>query len=342
VPDAVAGPSMAEPLSENCFHDWCASAGIGVLAIDDRLVIRYCNAAAARLLDRLAADLIGAPVTSVVPPERRELAQRQIERALAHDESSEFELRHRLAGHPPVHLAVTLSPTAVADGAARGASIWIRDITRQVELLRNVAQAQKMAALESMAGAVAHHFNNLLGGMVTAISFADTSDHPDAPRRALRTTTEALSRLQTLTSGLLAFAEGDHAASAPANLSETVTRHAQSLSPTLTERGITLETDIQVVDLALPARSLATVLANLTTNAVEAMPEGGTLKIELQSAPSGGAVLTIGDTALDWPSCTGSSSATRARSRWSRRPATGRAWRSISHSARGGRAAPSR
>lgn len=269
---------------------------MGVLAIDEHLIIRYCNGAAARLLDRPAGELLEAPITAVVPPERHDLAHRYLERTLAQGEHSEFEFRHRPAGRPPVHLAVSVSPIIAEGGAVRGASIWLRDITRQVDLLRNIAQAQKMAALESMAGAVAHHFNNLLGGIVTAISFAETSDHPDGARRALRTTSHALARLESLMSSLLAFAEGDHTTTVQANLTEVVQRHMQNLAPALSQHSINLEANIQHVDLLLPAKCAITFLGCLTANAIEAMPDGGTLRIELRSTPTGGASLTIGDT----------------------------------------------
>jgi C4-dicarboxylate-specific signal transduction histidine kinase len=49
-------------------------------------------------------------------------------------------------------------------------------MTRSILNEHGVAQTRKMAALGSMAGGVAHHFNNLVGGILTSIDFALQSD----------------------------------------------------------------------------------------------------------------------------------------------------------------------
>jgi len=166
-------------------------------------------------------------------------------------------------------------------GHRDGISVSVRDVTRRMELEHEIAEAQKMSALGTMAGAVAHHFNNFLGGIITSLDFAQTSDNPESLRRALQTTVKALSRANELTRSLLAFSEGARSDTSTEEISSTVERFIASVQPRLADHNIILETDLQPVASMVPAQSMQTILKHLTDNACEAMKEGGTLRIEL-------------------------------------------------------------
>lgn len=269
------------------------SAGIGILAADERLVITYCNATAADLLGTPTSDLLGREVLTIVPPERKELAQRLFDRILEGFETADFEFRYRRADGRWVNLAVTISAIRQAEGII-GVSVFLRDITRHLVLLRDIAQAQKMAALESMAGAIAHHFNNILGGAITTADFALASDDADLHKRTLGITIAALSRANELTQGLLSFAEGEHAETVKVDIRQTLERYVAAIEPTLLEHSIRLAVDLQPVRLDLPPRALNQVLDRLFTNVIEALPNGGTLGLELL-AETTQAVLRVSD-----------------------------------------------
>jgi C4-dicarboxylate-specific signal transduction histidine kinase len=170
-------------------------------------------------------------------------------------------------------------------GRGTGVSVYIRDVTRRIESERALTEATKMAALGAMAGAIAHHFNNVLGGLVTSADFAQSSDDPDLLRRVLKSIVNTLTRASQLTQALLAFAEGDHSDSELADVGETVRQFIETVEPKLTRSGIRVEAQIAPVRLRIPARRLRTVLDCLTANACEAMPEGGTLRIEICVPP---------------------------------------------------------
>lgn len=285
---------MSGELSPNYFELMSLGAGVGIVATDEHLVVRFCNGKAEDLLGRPAAELLGQQLIGIVPPERTDLASRLLERILQSRESSEFQLRYSRPNGQAAQLAITVSPVAEGDSCS-GMAVFIRDISRQITLLRDMAQAQKMAALESMAGAVAHHFNNILGGAITTADFALASDDPDLHKRTLGITVTVLSRANDLTHGLLAFAEGEHSDSILVDVRQTVERYVAGLERTLASRHIQLETDIQPVKVSAPPKGITQVLDRLTANAVEAMPSGGILKIQLLPEGSDEVVLRIGD-----------------------------------------------
>lgn len=288
---------MVEATDDAYFRHLCHHAGVALIATDARLRIRFWNAAASRIFGSTAEVMLGEPLLSVVPGERRALAERLLERALTRGETNSFEFPHRDPAGGRMFLAVCVSPIINDAGERIGVSVYIRDVTRRIETQQALADAAKMTALGTMAGAIAHHFNNLLGGLVTSADFAQTSDDPEALRRVLRTIVGTLGRASRLTVALLAFAEGEHTDSATAEAGDTIRRFVETIEPRLGQCRIRLETVLAAAGCRLPIRCLETLLDCLTSNACEAMPEGGTLRIELLKPPDRSeAVLRIADT----------------------------------------------
>lgn len=283
------------PSADGFYRRLCECAGVGMLATDEECRIRFCNQMAADLFGLQPADLIGRPLAELVPPEHRDLAHRHLAKALA-GEVCRFDFRQP-AGDHKAHVSMTVSPIDCATASA-GVSVVLADVTRQMHMARKMARLQKMAALESMAGAVAHHFNNLIGGVLTTLDFAKSSGDTIIMARALNNTLPALERLRTMTQRLLAFAEGDHGDNNLTPLGRIVREHVDRLTDELSRRGIELHASIQPIQDPVPDRPMQAVLEALTTNAIEAMPDGGRLSVILEAAGPDKRRLAIADTGL--------------------------------------------
>ncbi len=154
---------------------------------------------------------------------------------------------------------------------------------RRLELQVQQAHAQKLSSLGSLAGGVAHDFNNMLAGIM---GYADLllQEEP-SPRRQghLRAILSAAGRSSALTAKLLAFGRrGKNRAEAvdlAAAVAECLAMLRPSMHPDLQvvprlEAGLSIDGD--------PAQ-IQQVLVNLCINAVEAMPDGGQLTISTRS-----------------------------------------------------------
>ena len=156
-------------------------------------------------------------------------------------------------------------------------------MTRLTERLHEAEQGRKMTALGEMAGALAHHFNNILGGLVTGVDFALGVGDPDITQRTLEQTARSLAKASRLMEHLLAFAEGDHRQDDLSDLTEVILQGVDLVEPELSRAKIKLELNINVLPVtAIPRQQLLTVIFNLTHNAVDAMPDGGTLRIDVE------------------------------------------------------------
>jgi len=163
-----------------------------------------------------------------------------------------------------------------------------RDITErrnaQIELQKaneRLAQAQKMEAMGQLTGGVAHDFNNLMmvvGGQ-TELLRRHLADDTRA-QRALDAIEIAARRGQELTRHLLAFARRQRLNPVAVSLTERAGALKELLS---TSVGSMIDVQVDLPDELWPVQAdqgeLELAILNLTVNARDAMPNGGTLTI---------------------------------------------------------------
>lgn len=172
-----------------------------------------------------------------------------------------------------------------ASGEVQFISTIARDLTERKQLEEQLRQSQKMESIGTLAGGVAHDFNNILTGILGLTELARL-DLPsgDPLRPALDEIKQLGERAARLTKQLLAFARRQVLERKPLNLNASV----GDLSGLL-RRVIGEDIDFEVSlapglgTILADASQLEQVLMNLCVNARDAMPEGGKLSIETAS-----------------------------------------------------------
>jgi len=269
---------------------------VAAIATDREFRVVTCNSSAARLIGLTVEEIIGRPISEAVPANRRKLLERLLTRTAERGLTSEFEVRVPISRSKTRDLMVVLSPIHAPDGDVQGVAAWMVDETARKQLSERLLQAEKMASLGTLAGGVAHHFNNILGGVATFVDFALTSGDRQAMQRALSMAAEAAARASRITQSLLTFAERDQRRADLADLTEVVLTFTHLVERPLEERHIRLRLDLHPVPIvAIETNQMHQILGNLLTNAEEAMPDGGTISISLDRVDDR-VVLTFGDT----------------------------------------------
>lgn len=150
---------------------------------------------------------------------------------------------------------------------------------RSEELLR---RAQKMEALGSMAGGVAHDFNNFLAviaGNAALLSRLVPEEGPLHPK--IRSIHKAVDRAAILTRQLLIFSRRQVTQPVPLDLDQVVAEHEVMLQTLLGERGKVIVLGGSGRDaVLLDPTTVSQILFNLAANARDAMAPMGTLTIE--------------------------------------------------------------
>jgi signal transduction histidine kinase len=164
-------------------------------------------------------------------------------------------------------------------GALAGAFGRMTDNLRQSRAA--LVQAEKLASIGEMAAAVAHGLRNPLASLRAAAQLV--RQHPEAPssREHLDAIVEEVDRLDRRISHLLSFSRP-----APFHpLQENVSRLVEGLLPAfsqlLRERGIELQLDLPgaLPEVRVDPMQLEQALVEIVSNALDAMPSGGRLRI---------------------------------------------------------------
>jgi PAS domain S-box-containing protein len=280
--------------SEEKFRTVVEDANVLVVELDPEGRIRLFNRAAEALTGYRADEVAGKDCVALLVPER--------ERARIAGEFRRILEGKDAEGLPVTVLTrsggeriVSLNGKALHDatGRLRGLVGLGVDVTERhrMEAERHrlhtaLARAQKMEALSSLAGGIAHEFNNVLGPIMgyTSLLLARMGrDNPflDTVEKIHR----SARRAGDLTEQLLGFARGGQHEIAPVSLNEVVRRVLSVVSRTAGPK-----VDIRtVLDPSLPdvegnTGQLEQSLLNLCRNARDAMPDGGVLTITTGSA----------------------------------------------------------
>jgi len=292
--------------------------GIGALDMDSR-TIRYANPALCRMLDYPEEELRGRTVEDFQHPEDRERARRRLDeitRAGGEPAALEVPAEYRLLARSGdvVNVEITTRVVDLQDGPAL-LSI-VRDITDRRRLEEHLHQSQKLEAVGQLAGGIAHDFNNLLT-IIQANSELLRHEHFDAEARAPAEIAEvegAVQRGKELVQRLFAFSRRESLAFDAVDLRGFLSDLERPLRRLLPEN---IDIRMRVQDGAPPVwahvGSLEQILINLTTNARDAMPEGGVLEFsvtpltvtdhdEVGRAAGDYVCITVADTGVGMPS----------------------------------------
>jgi two-component system, cell cycle sensor histidine kinase and response regulator CckA len=157
---------------------------------------------------------------------------------------------------------------------------WLkRDISERKRTEEEMMKSQKLESLGILAGGIAHDFNNLLTGILGNISLAQKYLPPEHKAWSrLNAAAKASKRAQGLTRQLLTFSRGGAPIRKTASIGELLKDFiAFALRGSKVRCDLTVANNLHPVDM--DEAQMNQVINNLIINAVQAMPEGGTIRV---------------------------------------------------------------
>lgn len=182
-----------------------------------------------------------------------------------------------------------------------------------VSVQSELVASQRMAAVGEMAAAVAHGIGNPLSSIRAAAQLAklDCADTPGCPHQektesALQNIIEQVDRVQKRMQGLLNFAKPMEPRPALVDVNALVKDIIAVLAPRFAEAGVTARLDCgrKLPRLRADANHVEQIFMGLITNALEATPRGGSVRIGTQARANNGSAaiqITIDDTGQGIP-----------------------------------------
>ncbi len=175
-----------------------------------------------------------------------------------------------------------------------------RLIEEKLQLERELAERERLAALGQMAASISHNLKNPLGSMKTILQVQlENPEMPESMRAETKMILEEIGRLSAKLNQLLQFSRpaviGD-GRPAKCDASEVAREVVGVLSPEAQRRGVGLELHSTATwsHVAIATEALNDILTNLVVNALDAAARGGHVQVEI-SQKDGNGLLAVED-----------------------------------------------
>lgn len=167
-----------------------------------------------------------------------------------------------------------------------------------IELNAHIAQMQKMESLGSLAGGIAHDMNNVLGAILGVASAHIVAQPYGSPlHKAFDTICKATERGGKMVRSLLNFARKGPVETVQINLNGIIKEQLELLErTTLSKVRIRMNLEPELRSMVGDPNSLAHALMNLCVNAVDSMPEAGTLTLKTSNVDDEWLEVVVEDT----------------------------------------------
>jgi PAS domain S-box-containing protein len=183
-----------------------ASSDDAIVSKDLNGIVTSWNQGAERIFGYKAEEIVGTPITTVIPPELHNQEPEILKRIQAGERIDHFETVRRAKNGDLINVSLTISPVKDSSGTIIGAAKIARDITQQKKLENALHTAEKLASVGRLAATVAHEINNPLESVTNFVYLAKTTpDLPDGVRRYLECADQELTRVAHIARQTLGF-----------------------------------------------------------------------------------------------------------------------------------------
>jgi two-component system, NtrC family, sensor kinase len=252
--------------------------------------------------------VLGRNIFDVLTRQKREILEREFSRAFESGEIERIEQETTDASGQAHHWLVSKVPMRAEDGEVSHVITVGEDITARVEANRAVARAEKLSAVGRLAAGVVHEINNPLATIAACAEALesrvqegafDNSPEVEDLREYLGLIRSEAFRCKTITNGLLDFSRTRAGQHAPVDVTSVIESATRLMAHQ--KRGakveIVMDVSADVVPVSGDEGQLQQAVIALSTNAIDAMPEGGRLTLGARNE-EGHVLIEVSDTGV--------------------------------------------
>ncbi|MBW2559936.1 MAG: response regulator, partial [Deltaproteobacteria bacterium] len=255
-----------------------------IVAWDKEQRVVIFNEVFVRMSGHAESEIIGQPLSALFPAENRSESLQKIEGASRKGGLVEIPILQKDGG---ARIGLW-NISSIYDGDNGTPVITVaagQDITERKRLDAQITHTQKMEAIGTLAGGLAHDFNNILQGISGYTQLLLMRKPPNDPDHDYLGQIEGLIQVATkLIEQLLIFGRKAEKRVRPLDLNREVAKIMKSLMRII-PRMISIETHLSddLKRINVDQAQLEAVIMNLVANASDAMPDGGRLVIETKN-----------------------------------------------------------
>src|SRR4051812_2567709 len=261
-------------------------------------IVTNWNKAAERIFGYKAEEIIGQPITTIIPIELQGDEPGILARIQAGERIEHFETVRVTKDGRRLNVSLTVSPIKDSKGKIVGAAKIARDITQQKKLEEALRTTERLASVGRLAATVAHEINNPLEAVTNFIYLANQQPElSEKLKRYLSSADQELRRVAHIAQQTLGFYK-DNSQPTEVSIGEVIGDVLAVYGRKMDYKQLRAEERIEA-DLRLHtlAGELKQVLSNVIANAIDASREGGRIIIRARSVRSG-VCITIADTGI--------------------------------------------
>jgi len=266
------------------FRALVEASPLAVFSVDRRGQVTSWNPGAEKIFGFTSDQAIGRS-NPIIPPDLASEHQLLLQKVFSGEIIRGFESVRQRADSSRIPVNAYAAPLYAEDGSINGVMSVLEDISEAKRLESQVRQSQKLEVLGRLAGGVAHDFNNMLMVLDSSAELLDRSLPADAPARGYLTQIQrTTAKAAAVTKQLLAFSRKQvlevRALDLHAALAES-----EFMLPRLLGSDIELSFHHNAVQSWIKSDhgQIEQIVANLTINARDAMPNGGHLTISTRN-----------------------------------------------------------
>ncbi|HYA31981.1 MAG TPA: ATP-binding protein, partial [Thermodesulfovibrionales bacterium] len=253
------------------------SAPAGIVTIDASLMVKYWNREMEALTGIKRSDAFNRPIMNLLPWFNLEI--------LLKNEQREITVETPFLQSFKINISPFKDPSG-------GYVVILEDITEKKKMEEKLLQTSKLASIGKLTAGISHEIGNPLASIsslvqeMRSLELHSTGD-VEFTMESLRTINSHLERIAKIVRSLGDFARISSAEKTVSNISEILDRTVNLVKYDKRFKHIHLETDIgDIPFLKVNPDKIQQVFLNLILNALDAMPDGGTLRIAMERRDS--------------------------------------------------------
>ena len=257
------------------------SIGSGIIIAEMNDTITYINRAGERMLGYSKKELLGKPFSIFGLKEKQSVIPSFLNNPDDLDTRKEGWMKKK--DHTEFPVGFTINNHLSVRGEKIGKIVVFRDLTNVYKIQEEILRMDRLVSLGKLASGIAHELRNPLAGIkTTAQALSEEMSGDDSRREYLNRITKEIDRLNDLLKTFFSFAKPQNLNLVHCHIKDIINEIIPFLIKEIADKGIRfIETyHPQLPKIQVDRTQMHQVFLNLFLNAIQAMPNGGELKIE--------------------------------------------------------------
>jgi PAS domain S-box-containing protein len=262
------------------------SIGSGIIITEINDSITYINRAGERILGYTKEELIGKPFSIFSLREKQSVIPTFLNNPDDMDTRKEGWMRKK--DHTEFPVGFTINNHLSVRGEKIGKIVVFRDLTNVYKIQEEILRMDRLVSLGKLASGIAHELRNPLAGIkTTAQALSEEMSGEDSRREYLNRITKEIDRLNDLLKTFFSFAKPQNLNLVHCHIKDIINEIIPFLIKEIADKKIRfIETyHPKLSKIKVDKTQMHQVFLNLFLNAIQAMPDGGDLKIEANPIP---------------------------------------------------------